>query len=144
MKKVLLLMLLAVCIMFAGNAIASDDGIAYSTTVAVTDIGTNCGVDISTSYAKIRISRITITCTADEFNTQSVTFFDSLSGLHHTSTASARPIYKVDFGTQSTSNTSPRIIQENYTDGMPLVAKNGLQIVKSSANSTVKVSILYR
>jgi len=146
MKKLFSLMLLVVALLLPVLAHADIDAIAYSTTVQNGVLGVYNTVDLSTSYATIRIYKLTISCTNDEFNTQSVTLYDNFAGTGVNSTATARGIYRVDFGTCAinTGSNSTRFAQETYSDFVPLVARKGLMIRKSNNNSVVKVSIVYR
>ena len=147
MKKMLMMLVLAV-VMFLVPAIVHAEmlGTAYSTTVCNGVIGVYTDVDVSTTVAVIRIHKLTISCTNDEFNTQSVTLYGGFTGAGVKSTSTLTAIYRVDFGTCAinTGSNATRFIQETYPDFLPLIAKKGLAIRKSNDNSVVKVSIVYR
>lgn len=147
MKKMLTMLVLAVAIFILPVIVHAELlGTAYSTTVCNGVIGVYTTPDVSTSVAVIRIHKLTISCTNDEYNTQSVTLYSGFTGAGVQSTSTLTTLYRVDFGTCAVNlgNGSTRIVQETYPDFLPLPALKGLAIRKSNDNSVVKVSILYR
>lgn len=93
------------------------------------------GVNIATSYSKIRIMRITVT-NSDSNIAQTVSLYDTC-----TTTSTITKRWEVDLSTGS-SGTS--LVQESFDEATPFLAATGLAIRKSSVLSNVKVNILYK